>query len=160
MRSVWIARDNDGTAWVHFAEPKLEGDGRFRDGGKTMICRLAPEEVLFPEIQKGQCVRFRAVLNRQKKQEILEQFNIVDFCLENYYGLNAGGGVFLADPFKALHDKYGWKYAEIHDKFKREIDAREDVYIVRTSDIFVVGAERKQLPVYRNYWFSHMYKRK
>lgn len=158
MRGIWIARDNDGTAWVHFTEPKLEGDGRFRDGGKTMICRLTPEEDLFPEIQKGQCVRFRADIRRKQRLEILEQFNIVDFCLENYweYGLRS---VDLATAFKALHDKYGWKYAEIHDKFKREIDAREDVYIVRTSDIFLRGAERKQYPIYNNQWFSHMLKR-
>ena len=159
MRSIWIARDNDGTAWVHFTEPKLEGDGRFRDSGKTMICRLAPEEDLFPEIQKGQCVRFRADIRRKQKLEMLEQFKIVDYCLENHWEYELRS-VDLATAFKALHDSYGWKYAEIHEKFKREIDAREDVYIVRTSDIFLRGAERKQYPIYNNQWYSHMLKRK
>lgn len=159
MRSIWIARDNDGTAWVHFAEPKLEGDGRFQDGGKTMICRLVPEEDLFPEIQKGQCVRFRADIRRKQRLEILEQFDIVDFCLENHWEYELRS-VDLAIAFKDLHDKYGWKYAEIHEKFKREIDSRGDVYIVRTSDIFVRGAERKQYPIYNNQWYSHMLKHK
>lgn len=158
MRGIWIARDNDGTVWVHFTEPKLEGDGCFRDGGKTMICRLAPEEDLFPEIQKGQCVRFRADIRRKQKLEMLEQFKIVDYCLENHWEYELRS-VDLAPAFKALHDSYGWKYAEIHEKFKREIDTREDVYIVRTSDIFVRGAERKQYPIYNNQWFSHMLKR-
>ena len=160
MRTIWIARDKDGIAWIHFRKPCLHGDGVFRDGGQTMVCRLAPEEDLFPEIKPGQMVEYRARVSDFQKREEIESFSIVDFCLENYYGKNIAGGVALEMPFKELHDRYGWKYADIHDKFKRELDARADVYITRASDIFVKGAERKQLPVYNGQWYSHLYKRK
>lgn len=160
MRSIWIARDKDGIAFVHFRKPSLQGDGVFRDGGQTMVCRVAPEEDLFPEIKPCQMVEYRARVNDFQKRQEIEGFNIVDFCLENYYNKTIAGGVALNQPFKDLHDRYGWKYADIHDKFKRELDARADVHITRTSDIFVKGAERKQLPIYNGQWYSHLYKRK
>ena len=57
---VYVARDQDGIAWVHFARPHLDGDGVWRDGGKTMICRVLPQENLFPNIKNGECMEFEA----------------------------------------------------------------------------------------------------
>ena len=151
---LWIARDTDGVAFVHFRRPILHGDGVFRSGGDTMICRLAPEENLFPDIKPGVCVEFKAKKSDIHKREELEKFSIVDFCLENHR--DSTGAVYLADAFKDLHDRYGCKYADIHDKFKREVESRADVYITRTSDIWIKGAERKRLPLYHNQWYSHL----
>lgn len=75
----------------------------------------------------------------------IDNFSIVDFCFEVY-----GNAVFLADAFKNLHDLYRWRYADIHAKFKQEVDARNDVYITRASDIWIRGVERRRLPVYEN----------
>lgn len=96
-----------------------------------------------------------------KNKELLKEFNIIDFCLKNYYNKSLGGGVYLAEPFKELHDRYGWKYADIHTKFRQELSTRlDEVYITRASDAFVRGAERKQLPIYHNQWYSHLMKRR
>lgn len=60
-KSIYIARDYNGLAWVHFSKPCLYPDGIWRDDGDTMICRIAPEENLFPNIKKGECVEFKAL---------------------------------------------------------------------------------------------------
>lgn len=84
----------------------------------------------------------------------IENFSIVDFCFEIM-----SNAISLADVFKVIHDRYGWRYADIHAKFKREIDSRNDVYITRTSDIYVRGVEHRRLPIYENQWYSHLFKK-
>ena len=87
----------------------------------------------------------------------IEKFSIVDYCLENHSDWKSGGCVDLADAFKALHDKYRWRYADIHDKFKREVDIRRnEVYITRTSDIWLRGVERRRYPIYNNQWYGSL----
>jgi hypothetical protein len=54
MINLWLARDGDGTLWLHFAEPVLKG-------GRTWMCNGADYRKLrrerFPDIPPGTCVR-------------------------------------------------------------------------------------------------------
>lgn len=89
----------------------------------------------------------------------ISSFDIVDYCIDNYYYKDPDGGVYLVDAFKDLHEKFGWTYPEIHKKFYDEVQQRRDeVFITRCSPCWLDRNEKKILPVYNNQYYSHLMK--
>ena len=91
----------------------------------------------------------------------ISSFSIVDYCIEHYYYKDPGGGVYLVDAFKDLHEKFGWTYPEIHKKFYDEVQQRRDeVFITRCSTCWLDRSDKKILPIYHNQYYSHLMKMK
>ena len=72
-------------------------------------------------------------------------------CDDDYDGI-----VCLSDACKSAHDKFHLTYKVIHEIFSQELEQRKDIYLIRTSDIFVRGIERIRMPIIENQWVSHL----